>query len=92
MAAPEKQSHFTSIAGGIIMLLLTVIGYFLSGVYTELREMRTVLVNILVSNGELNKEVEALKLDQSKLWTRMAEHDAQILRFYQDQFDNKSKK
>jgi hypothetical protein len=88
---PVEKPNFNSIAGTIIMLLLCVIGYFLSGVYTELKEMRNVLTNILVTNGQLNKDVETLKNDQSKIWTKMSDYDAQILKYYQEQF-NKQKK
>ena len=82
MSSIEKP-NFTSIAGSIIMLLLCVIGYFLSGVYTELKEMRNVLTNILVTNGQLNRDVEALKYDQKKIWDKLDKVDAQILKFYQ---------
>lgn len=90
MSSIEKP-NFTSIAGTIITILLCIIGYFLSGVYTELKEMRSVLTTILVSNGELAKDVEAVKYDQVKIWAKLERIDAQVLKFYQEPQDYKRK-
>lgn len=90
MSSIEKP-NFTSIAGAIITILLCVIGYFLSGVYTELKEMRTVLTSILVSNGQLARDVDALKYDQVKIWAKLERIDAQVLKFYQEPQDYKRK-
>lgn len=74
------------------MLLLCVIGYFLSGVYTEIKELKNAITTVLIENGKFSKDVEVLKEGQSKLENRINEHDQLMLKFYQDSYDQLKKK
>lgn len=73
------------------MLLLCVIGYFLSGVYTEIKDLKNVMTTVLIESGKFGKDVESLKDGQSKLENRMNTQDQVMLKFYQDQYEVKKK-
>jgi regulator of replication initiation timing len=89
---PTNKPNFLSIAGTVIAILLAVIGYFLNGVYEEIKEVRSMLTTLMVNNGELRKEVEGLKNSHAEVWERVKKHDEQFLKFYQDQYAIKFKK